>query len=70
MNKHTKVKYEKICLNAIKNYIKEFENKYNETFSTRDDDWEMQYLYKKMFLEYGLSKNETKKMIKKHLTNN
>lgn len=68
MNKYTKVKYEKICLNAIKIYIKEFENKYNETFSTRDDDWEMLSLYKKMFLEYGLSKSETKKIVKKLLT--
>lgn len=69
MNKRTKIKYEETCLNVIKNYIKRFEKEYNETFSACDDDWEMKKLYKKMFLEYGLSKSETKKIVKKLLTN-
>lgn len=69
MNKCTKIEYEKICSNVIKNYIKGFEKEYNETFSTRDDDWEMFSLCKKMFLEYGLAKSETKKIVKKVLTN-
>lgn len=64
MNKYTKVKYEKICLNAIKNFMKIY-----DLSPYTDDTWEMQYLYKKMFLEYGLAKSETKKIVKKVLTN-
>lgn len=64
MNKYTKVKYEKICLSAIKNFMKMY-----DLSPYTDDTWEMQCLYKKMSLEYGLAKSETKKIVKKLLTN-
>ena len=68
MNKEKKLKADNLYIEAIKNYLVEYEKKFGYKFSLYSDD-DRKIIYKFFRVNYGLSKNETKKYLKKVLTN-
>ena len=68
MNKEKKIKTDNLYITAIKNYLIEYEKRYGFQFSLYDPD-DKKAIYKFFLVNYGLSENETKKYLKKVLTN-
>ena len=68
MNKEKKIKTDNLYITAIKNYLIEYEKRYGFKFSLYDPN-DKKAIYKFFRINYGLSENETKKYLKKVLTN-
>lgn len=68
MNKEKKIKANNLYIAAIKNYLIEYEKKFGYKFSFYSED-DRKIIYKFFRVNYGLSENETKKYLKKVLTN-
>ena len=67
MNKEKKIKVDNLYITAIKNYLVEYEQRWGCKFSLYDE-YDKETIYKFFLVNYGLSKNETKKYLKKVLT--
>ena len=68
MNREKKIKTDNLYITAIKNYLIEYEKRYSFQFSL-NDEYDKKIIYKFFRINYGLSENETKKYLKKVLTN-
>ena len=68
MNKEKKLKLDNLYITAIKNYFVEYEKRWGYKFSLYDE-YDKEKFYKHFLVNYGLSKNETKKYLRKALTN-
>lgn len=68
MNKEKKLKADNLYITAIKNYLVEYEKQWDCEFSLYGE-YERKKFYKFFLVNYGLSENETRKYLKKVLTN-